>query len=67
VACERCRIPVEGFRERELDQHAKAAFGRSADGVRQRISDLRAAIGPPWTQDEKTAALAGLIICDKTR
>jgi hypothetical protein len=22
-------------------------------------------IGPPWTQDEKTAALAGLMVCDE--
>jgi hypothetical protein len=66
VACERCRIPVEGFREREIDQRANAAFGRSAAGVRQRISDLRSTVGSPWTQDEKTAALAGLIVCDKT-
>lgn len=67
VACERCRIPVEGFRKREIDQRANAAFGRSAAGVRQRISDLRSTVGSPWTQDEKTAALAGLIVCDKTR
>src|SRR5271163_3565096 len=27
-ACERCGIPVVGFRERELDEHAEATFGR---------------------------------------
>ena len=66
VACERCRIPVDGFRERELDQRANATFGKAAAGLRQRISDLRSTVGSPWTQDEKAAALAGLMICDKT-
>jgi hypothetical protein len=66
-ACERCHIRVVGFRERELDERANATFGKAAAGVRQRISDLRSIVGSPWTQDEKTAALAGLMVCDKTR
>ena len=66
-ACERCGIPVVGFRERELDERANATFGKAAAGVRQRISDLRSTVGSPWTQDEKTATLAGLMVCDKTR
>jgi len=65
-ACERCRIPVVGIRERELDERANATFGKAAAGVRKRISDLRSTVGSPWTQDEKAAALAGLMICDKT-
>jgi hypothetical protein len=65
-ACERCGIPVVGFRERELDEHADVAFGKAAARVRQRISDLRSIVGSPWTQDEKAAALAGLMMCDKT-
>jgi hypothetical protein len=67
VACEQCHIPVEGFRERELDQRANAIFGKAADRVRQRISSLGKTVGSPWTQDEKTAALAGLMVCGKTR
>jgi hypothetical protein len=66
-ACERCGIPVAGFRERELDEHANATLGKAAAGARQRISDLRSTVGSPWTQDEKAAALAGLIVCGKTR
>ena len=66
-ACERCGIPVVGFRERELDERANATFGKAAAGVRQRISDLRSTVGSPWTEDEKTATLAGLMVCDKTR
>jgi hypothetical protein len=67
-ACERCRIPVKGFVERELDERANAAFGKAAAGVRRRISDLRSTVGPPWTLDEKAAALAALmVLADKTR
>jgi hypothetical protein len=65
-ACERSDIPVAGFRERELDERADATFGRDAARVRRRISDLGKTVGPPWTRDEKAAALAGLMLCDKT-
>ena len=62
-ACEHCRIPVLGIRERELNDRANAAFGTAAARVRQHISSLGKTVGSPWTQDEKTAALAGLIVC----
>ena len=61
-ACERCRIPVVGFRERELDKHAEAIFGKAVPRVRQQISSLGQTVGSPWTRDEKFAALAGLIV-----
>lgn len=63
-ACEHCRIPVVGFRERELNERANATFGKAAARVRQQISTLRKTVGSPWTQDEKTAALAGLIVSE---
>ena len=45
-ASESCRIPVTKIREREIrDQQS-------------RISSLGKSLGPPWTQDEKLAALA---------
>ena len=62
-ACERHRIPVVGIRERELEDRANAAFGTAAARLRQHISSLGKIVGSPWTQDEKTAALAGLIAC----
>ena len=52
---------------REAAGEAEKPFGKAAAGVRQRISDLRSIVGSPWTRDEKTAALAGLMVCDKTR
>jgi hypothetical protein len=63
-ACEHCCIPVVGIRERELDEHAKATFGKAAARVRQHISTLGKTVGSPWTQDEKTAALAALIVSE---
>ena len=63
-ACEHLRIPVVGIRERELDERANATFGNRARSVRQHISELGKAVGSPWTQDEKTAALAGLIVSE---
>jgi hypothetical protein len=61
-ACETCCIPVVGIRERELDERANAAFGSTAARVRQHISNLGKTVGSPWTQDEKTAALAALML-----
>ena len=61
-ACESCHIPVMGIRERELDKQADAIFGKGAARVRQHISNLGKTVGSPWTQDEKTAALAALLV-----
>ena len=61
--CEDLRIPVKAIRERELDKQAEAAFGNEASRVRASIASLGSSIGPPWTKDHKTAALAaGLIL-----
>jgi hypothetical protein len=67
-ACERLEIPVTAIRERELDEGAKTAFGNAANRVQRRISSLGSSIGPPWTKDHKTAALAASIIlaCEPT-
>lgn len=61
-ACEHWRVPVLGLRERELEAHADAAFGKTAARLREHIASLGKTVGPPWTQDEKTAALAGLVV-----
>jgi hypothetical protein len=56
------QIPVTSIRERELDQRAKAAFGSTAGRVQSTISSLGTFVGPPWTRDHKTAALAAALI-----
>lgn len=58
------QIPVTAIRERELEQQVKAAFGKSSARVQADVSSLGVRIGPPWTKDHKTAALAAaLILC----
>ena len=57
-ACERLKIPVTAIQERELEQQAKTTFGKAASGIQRRISTLGVSLGPPWTKDHKTAALA---------
>lgn len=61
-ACERLKISVTAIRGRELDERAKTAFGGAACQVQSRVSSLGSSIGPPWTKDQKTAALAASII-----
>lgn len=61
-ACEDLHIPVTAIRERELDERAKLAFGKTADSVRGSIAGLGRVIGPPWTKDHKSAALAAALI-----
>lgn len=61
-AAERLKIQVTGFRERDLEQQARNAFGDAAAGVERTIATLGKAIGPPWTTDQKMATLAGLLL-----
>jgi len=61
-ACEGLRISVTAMRERELEERAKTAFGNAASHVQRRIASLRNLIGPSWTKDHKTAALAASVI-----
>jgi hypothetical protein len=56
-ACEALQIPVTAIRVRELDVRANRAskLQRSIDG-------LGRTVGPPWTKDHKTAALAAALL-----
>ncbi len=60
--CEDLNLPVNGIRERDLDESVRASFGKAAARTRQQISTLGRSLGPPWTQDQKTAALAALLV-----
>lgn len=61
-AFEALKIPVTGIRERDLPEQAQKAFGKTAAKVQERIAAMGRLIGPPWTTDQKTAALAALIV-----
>ena len=61
-ACEGMGLRVTGFRERDLDEHVQATFGNAANRVSQQVFDAGRSLGPPWTQDQKMAALAALAV-----
>jgi hypothetical protein len=57
AACARCHLPVEGIREKELFETASEAFSIQVAGLKRRVAAFGKALGPPWSQDEKLAAL----------
>ena len=66
-ACDDLQIPVTAIRERDLDEQATAAFGKAASQVQVSIASSGSLIGPPWTRDHKTAALAALLVLARKR
>ncbi len=57
-ACEEASLDVAAFRERDLDELVRKTFGKKANRIKQELSKCGKRLGPPWTQDEKLAALA---------
>jgi hypothetical protein len=60
-AFEDLQITVTAIRQRDLEERAKSTFG-SASRIQGTIASLGKTIGPPWTKDHKTAALAAALI-----
>ena len=58
-ASEHFGVPVMGVREKELFARAAETLRMSENEIRRRIGEIGKAIGPPWSQDEKLAAIAG--------
>ena len=65
-ACQDLALSVTGFRERDLDASLQAAFGKAATKLKQQILTLGRPLGPPWTADQKTAALAAVVVLAKS-
>jgi hypothetical protein len=61
-ACAELVLPVTKVRERDLDNCMHVAFGKTATKMRQQLTTLGRSLGPPWTADQKSAALAALLI-----
>ncbi len=61
------KIPVAGIPERDLEEHANAGFGKRAAAVHKKIAELGRSLGPPWTQDQKSAALAAMLVLGNSR
>jgi hypothetical protein len=64
-ACEGLDLSVSGFRERDLEECVRTTFGKAATRVLRQISTLGRSLGPPWTADQKTAALAASLVLAK--
>jgi hypothetical protein len=52
-----CGLPVTGVPERDLHDRAAAVLGVPGPDLRRRVAELGRACGPPWAQDQKSAAL----------
>ncbi len=67
-ACEQLGIPVLGIRERELFDRATAELGIPLSKLKRQVANLGRSLGPPWMQDQKSAALAGwLMLASRTK
>lgn len=61
-ACEEAGLAVMRLRERELEEDIEKTFGSKANHLKQSVSGFGKRLGPPWTQDEKLAALAAALV-----
>jgi len=56
-AAKNCGLAVTSIKERELFEQASARFRTPLERLERRIADLGKPLGPPWSQDQKYAAL----------
>jgi hypothetical protein len=61
-ACQSLDLPVAGFRERDLNEATAVGFGKAAPKILRQVAAAGRSIGPPWTTDQKTAAIAALLV-----
>lgn len=59
--CKCANLRLAAIRERELANLALDAFGKRAASVRHQIERAGKTLGPPWTSDQKLAALAAIV------
>ena len=58
AACADCDLRLDGIREKELFAVASKTLSVQTAALQRRIAALGKSLGPPWSQDEKFAALA---------
>jgi hypothetical protein len=56
-----CGLPVTGVPERDLRERAAAALRLPVPELRRRVVELGRSCGPPWAQDQKSAALVAWV------
>ncbi len=57
-AAGQCNLAITATREREVYDHAAAALQVSRESLDRRIAEMGKLAGPPWTADQKLAAVA---------
>ena len=57
-AAARAKLPLAAIPEKEIWQRAAARLGVPEDELARRVAALGRPLGPPWTRDQKLAALA---------
>ena len=60
-AAEKCGLPLNEIREKQIDERAELAFAAPFDSILEIITALGRSVGPPWGKDQKSAALAAMI------
>ena len=55
-------LPVKGVREREAYEQGAGGLRLAGDKLRLRLSEMGRAMGVPWTQDQKLAALVAWLV-----
>ena len=58
-ASESSALPVTRVKERELYADAAVQLGLTLEKLQRRVAEMGKLIGPPWSQDQKGAALVG--------
>jgi len=61
-ASEHFGVPVTGVREKEVFARAAETLRIGENEIRRRVGEMGKAVGPPWSQDEKLAAVAAWIV-----
>jgi len=61
AATEPCGLRLVALREKDLPELAARALGQPASALARTLGALGRAAGPPWTRDQKDAALAAWV------
>jgi hypothetical protein len=61
-SCADCRVEIACIRDRELLECGVKSLGMKREKLLRRLTELGRALGSPWTQDEKYAALAAWLV-----
>lgn len=60
------KLPMTAVREKDVWARASADLRAPIEKLQRRIGEIGKSIGPPWTQDQKLAALAGWLALART-